>query len=100
MKMKKLIDVFTRIPRFLKVVILIMNDIMLSIASFFVVNQNIYFSEITSFAIIITLTTIISFYYLGIYLSKLKFLSNQSILQVIKIFSAFFISSLLFNDLI
>tara|TARA_Y100001935_G_C17305876_1_gene512242 strand:- start:365 stop:2173 length:1809 start_codon:yes stop_codon:yes gene_type:complete len=97
MKMKKLIDVFTRIPRFLKVVILIMNDIMLSIASFFVVNQNIYFSEITSFAIIITLTTIISFYYLGIYLSKLKFLSNQSILQVIKIFSAFFISSLLFN---
>jgi len=97
MKKKKLIDVFTRIPRFLKVIILIMNDTMLSIISFFVINQNIYFSELAYFAIIVTLITIISFYHLGIYVSKLKFLSNQSMLQVIKVFSTFFFFLLLYN---
>jgi len=97
MKYKKLIDFFTIIPRFLKVIILITNDIALSIVSFFIINQNIYFSEIIYFAFTITLITIISFYFLGIYFSKLKFLSNQSILQVVKVFSTFFLFLLVYN---
>ena len=97
MNSKTILDFIKVRSRQSKIKILILNDIILAIFSFFLINYFLPFGLLTYFVCSISIMIILSYYFLDIYSNKLKFLSNKWLLQTVNIFLLFILVTYFFS---
>jgi FlaA1/EpsC-like NDP-sugar epimerase len=97
MNSKTILDFIKVRSRQSKIKILILNDVILAIVSFFLINYFLPLGLLTYFACSISIMIILSYYFLDIYSNKLKFLSNKWLLQIVNIFLLFILLTYFFS---
>ena len=97
MNSKTILDFIKVRSRQSKIKILVLNDILLAIFAFILINYFSPFGQITYLVFLISMMIILSYYFLDIYSNKLKFLSNKWLLQLVNVFFFFILVTYFFS---